>query len=152
MTYTYVPISNKYMRAAYEVAKGFYNVKKWNKKTTPVCLLVKNGKVLSVGVSGGGMHAILGKCDREDRPGSPYSDCRHCEESQHAEMRALSELKNDPKGAKCYLYGHFHACKTCVARMAEMGIEEVVLLRWAKILFDRHEPGTVIGTPRQFDR
>ncbi len=151
MKYTHVTLSNRYMRAAYEVAKGFYNVKKWNKKTTPVCLLVRSGRILSIGVSGAGMHAVLGHCDREGKPGSKYSECVYCQENQHAEMRALSELKTDPRGAKCYLYGHHHACMNCVSRLVDMGIDEVVLLKGSKVLFDRHAEGTAIGTPRQFE-
>lgn len=150
MKYHYVDNDNLYMKIAYQLAKCLYLTNKWNLKTTPICIIVKNNAIISIGISGNGMHPLTGKCDRIDKPGSDYSLCKYCQEDEHAEIRAISELKTDPKGARCYLYGHYHACTNCIAKLEDIGIRDMVLLDNSDILFNRHNPETVIGSPDQF--
>lgn len=138
------------MNAAYQIAKGYYSAYGWNVKTTPVAIIVKRGRAIGIGVSGNGMHPILRKCYRSARPGSPYSDCSHCDEHEHAETRAVRECKQDLKGATCYMYGHWHCCARCESVMETMGVREVVLMEGCERLFDRHHKDTVVGSPDQF--
>lgn len=150
MKYTYVTKNNPFIRQAYLIGKYLYSINKWNKKTTPIALIVKSGKVVSVGVSGYGMHPILAHCDRENKPQSPYSDCKWCSEPMHAEMLAIKQAHVDLYGAYCVLYGHFYACANCVSEMEKLGIKEVLLMKDSDILFDRHKEDTVIGKETQF--
>jgi deoxycytidylate deaminase len=143
------------MRLAYKVAKGFYAIKGWNKKTCPIAVIARNRSILAVGVAGRGMHQFHGKCSRTDKPGSKYDECEYCREDQHAEQQALEELRKspimrDPTGATCYLYGHYKMCSSCIAAMHKVGITDFVLLENSAILFNRHVDGTVVGTPQQF--
>lgn len=151
MKYHYVDKDNLYMKIAYQIAKCLYLTNKWNLKTTPICIIVKDNAIISVGISGNGMHPLTANCDRLNKPGSDYSLCKYCTEAEHAEIRAISELKTDPKGARCYLYSHYYACENCIAKLAEIGIRDIVLLYNSDILFDRHKEGTVIGSPDQFE-
>lgn len=151
--YEYVGMDNEFMKAAYEKAKELYEIKKWNLKTTPVAVIVRDGKILSFGVAGNGMHPTYGKCDRLDLPGSPYTACDYCVEIEHAEqyaLRALKWSKISPYGADLYLYGHWHMCPKCVQSARDQGIKRLVLLTDSERLFDRHHPDTVIGKPEQF--
>ena len=150
MNYHYTSLEDKSMRLAYDVAKSFYRLNSWNQKACPVAVIRKNDAVLAIGVSGDGMHQMTAHCDRLDKPGSPYTECKWCVETLHAEQDAIRRLKTDPKGALCYLYGHFHACKACISAMEVLGILDVVLLEGSETLFNRHDPGTIIGKPEQF--
>lgn len=150
MKYEYVKGSNVHMQTMYAIARALYSVNRWNQKTTPICIIARGDEVLALGIAGNGMHPLTAHCDRVDKPGSDYSACKWCQEDQHAEIRALSCLKTDARGAKAYLYGHFHACDNCCKGMELFGIETVVLLEKSSELFDRHHPNTVIGKPDQF--
>jgi len=152
MIIKYCGTTDKFMKAAYQIAKGYYAVNGWNKKTTPVCILVKGKKIISIGVSGNGMHPILAHCDRENHPGSPYSHCKYCSNDQHAEIRAISELKTDAYGAVAYLYGHHHLCSNCESELVKIGVRTVFFLQKSDKLFDRHHLKTVIGWKKQFDK
>lgn len=153
--YRHVGIGDPNMRMAYDIARAFYRYRGWNLKTTPVAVIAKGGRVLSVGVSGDGMHAMLGECARLDLPGSPYGLCEWCREEKHAEHDAL--LRLDPalaaeaRGATCYLYGHWRMCDGCVESLRIAGVTDLALLSHSRILFDRHDPETVIGRPEQFE-
>ncbi len=153
--YRYVNITNKYMFFAYRIAKALYLVNGWNQKTTPVAVIVNNGLAYSWAAAAHGLHALEGRCERSDKPGSPYSDCKWCVPSHHAERLALdfalkSYKKGTLKGASVYMYGHWHMCQDCVAVLRAAGIKDFVLLENSSELFDRHHENTVIGTPHQF--
>lgn len=148
--YRHVSIQDPHMRVAYDLARSFYRLKRWNLKAAPVCVIVKDGRVLGIGISGGGMHQMTGTCARLGREGAPYSDCEWCAEPQHAEQDALRSLKTDPRGATAYLYGHWHMCQACRAAMEAVGLTDWVLLDNAEALFDHRNPETVIGSATQF--
>src|SRR5690606_12134072 len=151
MEYKYVSLEDSFMRQAYEMAKTLYKVKSWNIKTTTVAIIVQKGKVISVGICADGQHAIQGYCGRLEESGLPYSSCEFCKEEQHAERKALkAAYDKDLIDAIIYVYGHYKLCISCVKALNERGIYECVLLENSHILFDRHHPSTVLGTPNQF--
>ncbi len=145
-------LRNPHMRMAYRIAKDLYFVNRWNEKTVPVCVLVKDKKILSYGVGGNGMHQMTGMCARVDKPGSDYSLCQWCDGWQHAEQWALRRCQEDPRGATMYMYGMYKLCPVCEDTLEANGIKDVVILRRAKVLFDRHRIGTVVGKPKQFNK
>ena len=54
------------------------------------------------------------------------------------------------KGGRLYLYGHYRFCDSCIQISNKKGIKEFVLLENSKVLFDRHNTNTVLGTDKQF--
>jgi len=149
--YRYVSIKNKWIEEAYNEAKKLYNHKKWNLKTTPVAVIVKNDKFISLGISANGKHPLLGKCDRLGKSGTDYDKCEHCAHDQHAERFALNKVPHeDLKGAEIYLYGHYKMCDECIKELQKRGIYHYYLLENSEVLFDRHNKDTVLGTNKQF--
>lgn len=151
--YRYVGIDNLAMHFAYMRAKELYMHRRWNKKTTPVAVIMKNNEPISWAASANGAHAIEGKCYRLNKRGSDYSECGWCSEDNHAEQIALRRAKEQNQsvhGCDLYLYGHWHMCETCRKALKEAGIENLFLLENAAVLFDRHHPKTVIGKEEQF--
>lgn len=151
MQYEYVSLDNEWMRLAYKLAKNLYFINKWNLKTTPVAIIVKNNRYITHGICADGAHPLQAKCDRLDTKGSSYETCEYCREDQHAERKALQEAYDkDLAGAIIYVYGHYKLCDSCIKALNERGIFSCVLLENSKILFDRHDPDTVLGTEKQF--
>lgn len=149
--YEYVNIENDWMKLAYKLAKNLYMQKKWNLKTSPVAIIVKDGKFVSHGICADGNHAIEGKCDRLETKGTSYDNCKYCMESEHAERKALQEgYDQDLNDAHIYVYGHYKLCDSCIAALNARGIYKCFLLENASELFDRHHANTVIGKPTQF--
>lgn len=150
----HVPFENKWMRLAYLIAKDFYKIKKWNKKTTPVAILVsEQGEYISHGLCADGLHAVEGHCDRLETKGSPYSACKWCHHSEHAERKALEQafkLGIEPHNASIYIYGHYKVCDSCMYELQKYGINTIYILENAEELFDRHNPNTVLDTLNQF--
>lgn len=157
--FEHVTISNPWMWLAYLIAKDFYKIHLWNKKTIPVAVLISaTGEYISHGICSNGMHAVLGHCNRIEEKGTPYHLCEHCATDQHAEVKAIenasfrfSGLNILPtKDATMYIYGHYKTCDSCYTLLEMAGIKKVVFLENAEVLFDRHNPNTVIGTAKQF--
>lgn len=153
MKYEYVGLENQWMLLAYNTAKALYQIKKWNKKTTPVAVIVsKSGQYLAHAACSNGLHPIKGTCKRLNKPGSDYSECPACQEQNHAERLALLQCYDlDLTGAIVYLYGHYHLCKSCLKALADRGVNDIVLLENCEVLFDRHNSDTVINKKNQFD-
>lgn len=149
--YEYVGIENPHMRRAYEMAKHYYMLKRWNLKTTPVAVLVKADTPVSIGICANGMHAVEGKCGRLKESGLPYDACQWCAEEEHAERKALQAAYDaDLNGADIYLYGHYKMCGSCIRALKNRGVKRFILLENSQTLFDRHNPDTVLGTDKQF--
>ena len=149
---TYVTLGNKFMRIAYEKAKALYNTTKWNLKTTPIAVIVKDEKVIAIGIANDGKHVLHRKCDRLGASGTPYENCKWCTNEEHAEIKALGKCKGqDIKNAVLYLYGHYRLCESCTKALKDKGITDFVFLENAEVLFDRHNPNTVLGTEKQFE-
>lgn len=151
IAYSRVDLGDLYMRYAYLLAKEAYLKLRWNKKAMPVAVLVQDGKIVLCALSGDGMHQEHGRCDRLNRPGSPYEECKYCAEAFHAEVLAVQRTKIDLRGSKLYVYGHWRVCHSCEALAAKSGVQEIVLLEGCEALFDHRSQGTVIGSPRQFE-
>ncbi len=151
MKITYVTIKNPHMRTAYNIAKSLYLVRKWNKKTIPVCIIAKDDELLSFGVGGNGLHQVAGDCDRLlASKGSAYGDCKWCDYPVHAERNAINMLRSYPFKAVAYMYGHYKVCEECKKALKSVGIEHVILLKNADVLFNRHNPKSVVGKEEQF--
>ncbi len=150
--YNQVGLDNVYMRLAYEVAKILYKLKKWNKKALPVAVLVKDGKVLAVSASGEGRHQSEGRCAREDlglHDGEGYEKCENCRPDRHSER--LVVLGADAQNADVYVYGHYYFCDTCQAALKKAGVKNWYVLNDSQMLFNKKDPGCVIGKPEQFE-
>lgn len=151
MQYNYVDLNDKFMSIAYTYAKRIYLEYKWNQKTIPVCLIVKDDKFVSKGICSDGGHAKDGTCSRLKESGLPYDACKHCKEEEHAERKALAAAYDqDLTGAVLYLYGHYKLCPSCIEALNARGITECYLLKNSEALFNRHLKSSVLGTPEQF--
>ena len=153
MQYEYVDLSNKFMDIAYTYAKRLYLEHGWNKKTIPVCLIIKDGTFIAKGICSDGGHAKEGKCDRLSESGLPYDTCKHCAIDQHAEIKALQSAGDqDLHGAEIYLYGHYKSCPDCIQALSDRGIHKCYLLENSEVLFNRHDKRSVLGTSEQFSK
>jgi deoxycytidylate deaminase len=153
--YSYVSSKHPIMVIAYYMAKGLYEIHEWNLKTTPIAIVVdKKGRVVVSGICADGAHPKLATCDRLKKKGTPYNTCTHCSQEEHAEIKAIQKLSDDEirraKDFKLYLYGHYKICENCQQELLKIGLTKIVLLENAEILFDRHNPGTVLGKKTQF--
>ncbi len=150
--YQYVSLENRFMRMAYNTAKALYKKTKWNLKTTPIVIIAKDDKFITLGIANNGQHVLQQKCDRLGKSGTPYTDCKWCVNEEHAEIHALKNCKGqDIKDATVYMYGHYHLCNPCLLALKDRGVTDFVLLENSKVLFDRHHPDTVLGTEKQFE-
>jgi len=82
-------------------------------KTLVVAIIEKNGKVLGEGTN---WHV---NCKRMgQKTGSNYNLCKGCRTGMHAEQQALRMAKfvgwNDLRDATIHIYGHDHACESCL--------------------------------------
>jgi deoxycytidylate deaminase len=157
VTYEYVGLDNQFMKAAYDYAKSLYEIKHWNKMTSPATALVKNGKIVSIGNAGDGWHQKEGKCMRVELnlpSGVGYDQCGGCHPENHAERvatRKAQEIGSNLTGADCFMYGHWWLCASCLQALIDLGVnKKVYLLDNADKLFDRNHPENVIGKPEQF--
>ena len=85
---------------------------------TVLAVIVKDGRVLA--------HATNPQhdCKREGYPtGKGYELCEGCQPKNHAEFRAADFLKENPRGAILYLFGHTYACKSCEEVCERLGIK-----------------------------
>jgi deoxycytidylate deaminase len=156
ITYAYVGLDNAHMKAAYDYAKSLYNIHQWNKMTSPAIALVKNDTVLVTANAGDEWHQRSGSCERvrlQLPAGVGYDQCPGCHPNNHSEkvaVRKAQEKGIDLSGASAYLYGHWWYCASCLQALIDAGVTSFYMLDNADILFDRNDPGTVIGKPEQF--
>lgn len=148
-----VTLQNEWMKLAYNIAKQHYVINNWNLKTTPVAVIVgQDGRYISHGSCADGRHAIHGFCNRLEVAGSSYENCMFCHEVQHAERLAIEAAGDKPLiGASIYIYGHYKVCEHCLKLLHFHGITQIYILENAHVLFDRHNPNTVLGKPEQFN-
>ncbi len=151
-TILYVNASNKYMQLAKEFARR-YSLDKTMPNTS---VIVKDDEVIGIGANGSNYHELNG-CVRVQRgipTGQGYDLCEGCHPKNHGEQKALADARaltgeNRFDGAKIYLWGHWWCCKPCWDAMLASGIDTVYLLDDSEVLFNREDPGNIIG--RQFD-
>jgi deoxycytidylate deaminase len=113
-----------------------------------------NGEVIGRGANGSDYHKEHG-CERVRqgiKTGEGYELCEGCHPKNHSERRAIEDARQngkDTKGATLYLWGHWWACKPCWDAMEEAGIKDVYLLSESERLFNKEDPGNIVG--RQFE-
>lgn len=148
-TMYYVGPENAYMVAAKEFARQHITV-----KHVGGALVVRDGKIIGYGSNGAGFHEVHG-CAREKMnvpTGTHYELCRGCSYEYHSEALAIRDAKEkheETHGADLYLWGHWWCCKECWRTMIEAGVKNVYLLEGSERLFNKNNPGNVIG--RQFE-
>lgn len=142
----YVPADDPFMAQAKAYAKEHSL-----DSLMPNCsLLVKDGKVIGRGANGSNYHDTHG-CERvrQNIPtGEGYELCEGCHPKNHGEPKAIADATangNDPNGGTMYLWGHWWCCKPCWDSMVEHGITTVRLLQDSQKLFNKADPGNIIG-------
>lgn len=145
-TILYVPISNVFMNEAKEFAKEYG----LDKLMPNASILVKDGVVIGRGANGSTYHETH-ECERvklKMPTGVGYELCEGCHPKNHGEPKAIKDAIDhgcDPKGGDIYLWGHWWCCEPCWNTMIENGIKDVYLLEGSEVLFNRENPGNVIG-------
>ena len=146
----YVPADNPFMIAA----KEFSRVNSLDKTMPTASVIVKNGEVIGLGANGSNFHETH-ECERVKlgcKTGEGYELCEGCHPKNHSERRAISAVKGkgiDPAGADLYLWGHWWCCEPCWEEMKAAGIKNVFLMEGSDVLFNKNNPGNVVG--RQFE-
>jgi len=142
----FVPADNPYMEFAREMAK-LYSL---DDAVKTGAVLVSNGVVIGTGANGSDFHKT-NVCERvrQDIPtGEGYELCEGCHPNNHAERRAVETAKTSGEavqGAELYLWGHWWACKPCWDSMLAEGVSRVYLQEGSEILFNKQNPGNVLG-------
>lgn len=154
---TYVSLDNPYMRKAYTYAKAKHTTEglsdKVRKMTITSATIVKDNTIIGQGCNGNGWHQEHNTCVRMEKnlpTGVGYNECPGCHSDNHAERVALQQAGEQARGGELYLYGHWWLCASCWNAITEAGITHIYLLEQAEYLFDRNEPTSVIGTPKQY--
>ena len=149
-TILYVPMTNKYMALAREIAEKFRS----NLTQSGAAVVVKNHNVIGIGSIGNNPAHIKG-CERVrlNMPtGKGYELCKGCHPENHSERQAVFKATGDgyvTDGADLYLWGHWWCCEDCWKSMNEAGIRDVYLVEGSERLFNKAHPDNIIG--RQFD-
>jgi len=146
----YVDADNEYMQAARKVAQ-----EQSLDKTMPTgSVIVRNGEIIGRGANGSSYHET-NECERVKRnipTGQGYDLCEGCSPKNHSEPKAIADaLKHADNltGAELYLWGHWWCCEPCWTAMQNAGIHIAHLLNKSEVLFNKDNPGNVVG--RQFE-
>ena len=146
----YVPEDNIYMAEAKALAMKF----RGQLLQPNGVILVKDDQVIGRGSIGMNYHAEKG-CERirlNMPTGVGYDLCPGCSYENHGEANAIKDAKQhgfEASGADLYLWGHWWACEPCWNAVIAAGIENVYLLEGSERLFNKNDPGNILG--RQFD-
>jgi deoxycytidylate deaminase len=155
----YVPAENEYMAAAKEFAASFSS----DHQMPTGAVIVKDGEIIGRGANQVALtHPALVRLHKDYLctrrllhipSGQKYWLCPGCASpNQHAESRAVRDAlahTSDTHGADLYLWGHWWCCEVCWRAMITAGIRDVYLLEGSEVLFDKNDPGNIIG--RQFE-
>jgi len=145
-TILYVPESNPFIQEA----------KKYSKEhsldsTMPTgSVLVKDSEIIGRGANGSDYHKTH-ECERVKQKiptGQSYELCEGCHPKNHSEPRAILNAREggrNIKGSDLYLWGHWWCCEPCWNAMTEAGIKNVYLMEDSQILFNKNNPGNIIG-------
>ncbi len=143
--YQYVPITNKFMQVAMDIAKTDAYDTGYEPKSPVGVVFVRNGKVLVKAADGSDYH-IKNGCERVKLgtpSGQDYHLCPGCDYENHAEPKAINlatEKGIDIKGADAYLFGEWWCCKPCSEKMLKAGINNIYLLEDSEKYFNRALP------------
>jgi len=159
-TIKYVDMNNKFMKAAFKQAKtAVLNATNEAGKSMTVTsvVIVKDNEIISSGINGDGYHQINGcvRLAQNIPPGTKYYLCDGCKEENHGEKIAIKKaLKKDfdLNGADLYLWGCWWCCKSCWAKMIQVGIRNVYLLQDSHKLFIRGSKDSHIGDFEFFEK
>ncbi|HAS80708.1 MAG: hypothetical protein UR25_C0003G0090 [Candidatus Nomurabacteria bacterium GW2011_GWE1_32_28] len=147
----YVPETNIFMMEAKEYAR----LNSLDREMPNTSLIVKDGVVVGRGANGSTYHDTH-ECERVKQKiptGEGYELCEGCHPKNHGEGKAIKDAKDhgfDIKETDLYMWGHWWCCKDCWEAMIKAGIKDVYLLENSEILFNKKDPGNIIG--RQFDK
>jgi len=103
-------------------------------------VVVFGGEILGRGSNGSDFHKKNG-CERRRlrvATGEKYELCEGCHPRNHAERRALADVKKNgasARGADIFLWGHWWCCQSCWSAMIDAGIERVFLCENAFEMF-----------------
>src|SRR4051812_21059426 len=142
----YVPEDNAYMRMAREhaIAHSLDD----SVKTGSVG--VKGNMIVGQGANGSDYHKD-NQCERvrlKLPTGEGYELCEGCHPKNHSEPRAIANAQGrgfNTTGADLYLWGHWWACEPCWGAIEEAGIANVYLLEESEHLFNKADPGNILG-------
>lgn len=115
--------------------------------------LVHHNQILISAANGSIHHRVYG-CARQlhdSATGEDYDLCVGCQPQNHSERRVicLARENNMPTSdADLYLWGHFGCCRDCWSTIIAAGINDVILVRDANILFNKKHPKNIIGKLR----
>jgi len=100
-------------------------------KQTTGAVIVKDGKIVSVGTNAGIKVSVCPRVLRGSKTGTDYHFCSEvCKQEGHAEKTACLNAKKkriDVNGGDLYLWGHWWCCEPCWNAMIESGINNVYL-------------------------
>jgi dTMP kinase len=154
---SYVGLDNPFMQAAYQYAKKKHATKGLSgpvkKMGITSATLVKNGKIIGQGCNGNGWHQEHNRCVRVEKnmpTGVGYEECPGCQSDHHGERSAFLNATEDATSADLYMYGHWWICTPCWNAITEHKINHIYILENADTLFDRTQPGSIIGTTGQY--
>jgi deoxycytidylate deaminase len=142
----YVPEGNPYMAEAREYAR----LHSLDDSVKTGSVLVKDTEIIGRGANGSTYHKEHG-CERVRQhipTGQHYELCEGCNPKNHSEPRAIADAVAhgfDTKGADLYLWGHWWLCKPCWNAIRDAGIKSVYLMEGSEKLFDKNQPGNIIG-------
>ncbi len=157
--YPYLPegIEIKYVSATNEfivAAKDFAREHSLDQVMPNASVIVSEGTIVAAGANGSEYHKTH-ECERikQNVPsGQGYELCEGCHPKNHGEQSAINEAREkgvDTSGADLYLWGHWWCCQPCWEAMIAAGIKDVYLLEGSEVLFDKNNPGNIIG--KQFE-
>lgn len=142
----YVPDDNIYIQEA----KKFAKENSLDKMMPNSSVIVKDNKIIGIGVNGSDYHEKHG-CYRVKNnipSGQGYELCDGCSPINHGEAKAIKNAVdngNDTNGADLYLWGHWWCCEPCWSAMTKAGIKDVYLLEGSEVLFNKNNPDNVVG-------
>ena len=145
----YVPESNLFIQEA----KKFARENSLDKVMPNASIIVKDGEIIGKGANGSNYHETH-ECERVKQKmptGQGYELCEGCHPKNHSEPKAIKnaqEVGHDTNGADLYLWGHWWCCEPCWNAIISAGIKNVYHLEKSEILFNKENPGNIIG--RQF--
>ena len=142
----YVPLENKYIKAAKEYAKEH----SLDLKMPTGTVLVQAETIIGLGTNGSDYHKKH-PCQRIEQnipTGKGYELCEGCHPKNHSEVRAIEDAGNNShqtEGADLYLWGHWWCCQSCWRAIIKAGIKNVYLVEGSERLFNKTAPDNIIG-------
>ncbi len=144
----FVPLSNKWMKAARKMADTESGCSWWQTGA----VIVKNARVIGKGANNKGTFVIpCPRIEQKCKTGEGYDLCEKiCKVHgfSHAENEAVKDARskgNDPKTADVYLFGHWWCCESCWDEMIKAKIRNVYLLQDAHKIFTRESRTEVMN-------